>query len=311
MWLSLVVIPLGLPLGLPLELTTTLATPPALVSIVQGRTTARLPGDDVIALERFVGDGGALVRGVADALDDDTRAGCTLTSDEAEHQIVLGHRLLATALVEAARDRPGVSFALEVAADFAWALRRCLPFDVAERAGLTIGHDTLALAAYLRSHRALDAHAAVTLADRLQGLLPAQAATLRRPTVDLGALVVPEATVVCRRSGGRTVVSAAEANEVGRRYQTRPPTLVPVLGPRGVEGLRLRADAFLRSCGFADDDVVVSVNDIEATQLEAYPSVVERIVAQHRAVVVVLRQGKRLVVEIDEEPAPPSPVTRE
>jgi type II secretory pathway component PulC len=82
---------------------------------------------------------------------------------------------------------------------------------------------------------------------------------------------------------------------------------VPVLGPRGVEGLRLRADAFLRSCGFVDDDVVVSVNDIEATQLEAYPSVVERIVAQHRAVVVVVRQGKWLVVEIDEEPAPPSP----
>jgi hypothetical protein len=307
MWLSFAFVALGLPSGLPLLLPTTLETPTALLSIADGRQTGSLPGEDVLILERFVGDGGSLVRGVADAIDDAARAGCTLTHDEAEHQIAIGYRLLATALVEAARDRPGASMALEVAADFALTLRRCLPFDVAERAGLTIAHDTATLASYLRSHRALDTAAATTLAGRLEGIVPAHAATLRRPTVDLGALIVAPATVLCRRHGQRQVVSAAEARELGQRYQARPPALVPVLGSRGIEGLRLRTDAFLRSCGFVDDDVVVSVNDIQATELQAYPSVAARIAAQHRAVVVVMRRGAPHVIEIDEEPSPPSP----
>jgi hypothetical protein len=197
---------------------------------------------------------------------------------------------------------------LSTSVDFASALTRCLPFGVATSVGKELALSTASLATYLRVHGALDDADATALSKSLAKLAPEKAATLARPAVVVSALVLVPASVTCRKSGDQRVLSAGEAREIARRYQTRQPRLDPVLTSHGFEGLRLTTDAFLASCGFVDGDVVKRVNGVDALQADRILSIADQIGKDRRAVVVVARAGSEVTIVIDEDKgAAPTP----
>lgn len=275
--------------------------PPRFAAIVNGSFVEALNGDDVFALERHVGDAAGLIQQVGDAVDAVARQGCTLTPEQANRQRDVGERVLAAALLEAAKGRAGAAIALVVASDFTLALDRCLPFGVAASQVSELAQHTLQLTQYLRSHDALDGRDAARIGRSLERLAPAQAALLARPAPSAGALVLVPASIRCRTTtDGRRVLSASEARDIGRRYQDRPPTFAPVFGPRGIEGLQIVTDAFLQSCGFEDGDVVRRINGVAADAPERMMRIADRVGQDRRAVIVVSRGGVARDVVIEE-----------
>lgn len=282
---------------LPLPLNATAEPPERMGAIFAGLSNDALSGDDVLVLERHVGDAAALVRAVDEAVSED----CRLSSDEASSQLRVGRRLLAVALLEAAKGRGGTAMALSTSVDLSAALSRCLPFGVGTSVGKELALSTATLATYLRVHGALDDADALALSRSLEKLAPEKAASLARPVVVVSALVLVPAAVKCRIVDGKNVLSASEAREIGRRYQTRQPRLEPVFSTKGIDGMRVTTDAFLASCGFQDGDVVVEVNGVDARQPDRVLGIAERIGNDRQAVVVVLRAGVRVTVTIDED----------
>lgn len=275
--------------------------------VVAGRDTPALSGDDVLALERHVGaDALGLVRSVGAAVDE-AADGCTVTTEQANAQRVVGRRLLAIALLEAAKQRGGTAMALSTSADLAVTLNRCLPFGTGGSVAVELAQSTASLATYLRAHGALDDGDAKALSTSLASLAKEKAQALARPTVVTGALVLVPASVKCRviesKDGPKTVLTASEAREIGRRYQQRPPQFTPKLGPRGIEGMAVVVDAFLASCGLHDGDVVQSINGVRAEQADRLLNVADQIAADRKAVVVVVRAGGPVTITIEEDPA--------
>lgn len=286
----------------PVDVTVAAAdAPPRFAAIVNGSFVEALNGDDVFALERHVGDAAGLIREVGDAVDVVARQGCTLTSEQASRQRDVGERVLAAALLEAAKGRSGAGIALMVASDFTAALDRCLPFGVATSQVSELAQHTVQLTQYLRSHGGLDERDAARIGRQLGRWAPAQAALLTRPAPAAGGLVLVPASIRCRTTtGGRRVLSASEARDIGRRYQDRPPAFTPVFGPRGIDGLRIVTDAFLHSCGFQDGDVVTRINDVAVDTPDRMLGIADRIGRDRRAVVVVVRGGAMIDVVIEE-----------
>jgi len=281
----------------PLLLTDTPEPPERVGPILAGVGNDALSGDDVLVLERHVGDAAGLVRAVDAAVSEE----CRLSSDEASSQLRVGRRLLAVALLEAAKGRGGTAMALSTSVDLSAALARCLPFGVGTSVGKELALSTASLATYLRVHGALDDADALALSRSLEKLAPEKAASLSRPVVVVSALVLVPASVKCRVVGDKMVLSASEAREIGRRYQTRQPRLEPVFSAKGIDGMRVTTDAFLASCGFEDGDVVVEINGIDARQPDRILGIAERIGSDRHAVVIVLRAGARVTVTIDED----------
>jgi hypothetical protein len=278
------------------------AAPERFEAIVAGQDAPALSGDDVLALERFIGPT-ALddVRAVGASIDEAAAQGCTVEVNDALMHARVARHLLAIAIVEAAHGRGGVAMALSTSADLALALNRCLPFDVASAMAADVARATAATALYLRRHGALDDDEAKALAASLSSLTKEQAAALVRPAAAAGALVLVPASVQCRQKNGKTVLTASEAREVARRYQQRPPQLTPAFGPRGIEGLHVVVDAFLASCGFVAGDVVASVNGVRAAQADRLLGVADAIAAARRATVVVVRGGRPVTLTIEED----------
>lgn len=288
--------------GFPVDVVVSAADAPVRFAAIEGGSFVEaINGDDVFALERHVGDAAALVKAVGDAVDDVAERGCSLTPDEATRQRDAGERVLAAALLEAAKGRAGAPMALGVVADFAGALDRCLPFGVASSHASELAQHTAQLTQYLRSHGSVDDADAARVAKALERLVPEKAATLLRPAPVLGALVLVPASVQCRTTKeGKRVLTASEARDVGRRYQNRPPNFTPVFGPRGIEGMKIVTDAFLQSCGFQDGDVVKSINGVAADKPDRVLTVADQIGKDRKAVVVVVRAGAVVDVVIEE-----------
>ena len=284
------------------------AAPPRFDDVVNGVDAPPLSGDDVLQLERYVGsDALALVRAVGAAVDDAADNGCSVSPEESVGFDRVGRHLLAIAVVEASRARGGTAMALNTAADYARTLNHCLPFGAAQSAATQLAISTASTASYLRSHGALDDEEAQKLSTALASLAKEKAAALARPTVVSGALVLAPAGVKCRlvdgKDGTKTVLTASEAREIGRRYQQRPPQFTPKFGPKGIEGMVVVVDAFLASCGMRDGDVVQSINGVRAENVDRLLNVGDRIGADRKAVVVVVRGGAPVTLTIDEDVA--------
>ena len=275
--------------------------------VLDGKDAPALSGDDVYVLERALAgaDSLAVVRAVGDAVDAAANDGCRVSVDDAAAHAAVVRRVAAIAVVEAARGRDGAGMALDVAAGFVAALGRCLPFDVASSQALENAATVAATAQYLRQHGALDDATAKKLSTTLASAAPAQAQKLARPTVNAGPLVLVPPSVKCRHKDGKTVLSASEAREIGRRYQQRPPAVTPVLGSSGIEGMTVVVDAFLSSCGLVNGDVVQSINGVRAENVDRLLGIGAAIGRDRKAVVVVIRAGAPVTLVVDEDTTTP------
>ena len=291
----------GLPVGLP-------STPPAPVSFqaVLSGAPSTFPGADLAALERSVGDAGNLILRVGNAVGEE----CTAAPVELPSQLDVAHRLLAIAVVEAARRRSGASVALSTSADLAVAVAACPPQTVEGAvAAAAIAKATVMTARYLVAHEGLDLRDVAALAKTLRPLIGKDVDVLLLPIAAAGPLVEGSTSVRCRKKGDLTVLSESEGRAVATMFQqaVRSAIDLPVLPSFGKTlGLQLAlrqrpTDEFLRSCGFADGDVLVSVNGRPVSSPDQLLTVDKLIAADRRAVVVVERRGVARTIVVDEE----------
>ncbi len=292
--------------GLPLSLEATPPAPPSFELVLAGGTAA-FPGVDLALLERSVGDAASLILRTTNAVVEE----CMAAPIELPSQVAVSQRLLAIALVEAARGRSGASMALSTSADLAAAVARCPP-QTAEGAAAanTIALQTVAMASYLRTRGGVDAEDLRGVTGVLRPLVGSAVDVLLLPAARLGPLVQGPTAVQCRHQGELTVLSEPEARAVAALFQSAVRSVVdlPVLpsfgpaGPRLQLALRQRpTDDFLRSCGFVDGDALVSVNGRSVSSPDQLLQIDKIIAADRRAVVVVVRGGAPQTVVVDEE----------
>ena len=296
--------------GLPLTLEPTPPPPPSFDDVVTGGL-GTFPGKDVAALERSIGDVGTLIVRVGNAVAEP----CTAAPIELPSQVLVARRLLAAAVVEAARGRSGASLALSTSADLATAVAACPPqTDEGLVAARAIGRQTVMTAKYLVARGGLDAVDVRALARTLRPVVGDDVDVLLLPIARAGALVEGSTSLRCRQQGGLTVLSESEGRAAATMFERAVRSIVdlPVLPAVG-GGLQLSlrqrpTDArpeikeLLRSCGFVDGDVLLAVNGKAVSSPDQLLHVHKLIAADRRAVVLVLRRATRVTVVVDEEP---------
>ncbi|MDP2344152.1 MAG: hypothetical protein Q8O67_24555 [Deltaproteobacteria bacterium] len=291
--------------GLPLELPVTPAEPASFDNVVTGGL-GTFPGADLAALERSVGDAGSLILRVGNAVAEP----CSAAPVDLPSQVLVSRRLLAAAVVEAARGRSGASMAVSASADLAVAVAACPPqTNEGQLAARAIALQTVATAKYLVARGGLDAVDVRGVARDLRPIVADAVDVLLLPIKSAGPLVEGSTSLRCRKKGDLTVLSESEGRAAATMFQSAIRSVIdlPILptfgSSMGVQlALRQRpTDDFLRSCGFVDGDVLITVNGKSVSSPEQLLHVHKLIANDRRAVVVVRRQGAQQTVVVDEE----------
>lgn len=305
--------------GLPVSLAQTPAAPLTFELLLKGAPTT-FPAADLTALERSIGGSVGAAAQLVLRVGNAVGAECTAAPVDLPSQVAVAQRLLAIALVEAVRGRSGAAIALSTAADLAVAVAACPPqTNEGAQAAAAIALITVTTATYLVAHGGLDLADVRGVARRLRPFLGEGVDVLLLPIPARGPLIEGTSTVHCRRRGDLSVLSEQEAATVAALFEASVrsvfdlpvvPTLNAITGQKGAAiGLRLKlgtrpTDDFLRSCGLADGDVLVSINGKSVSSPEQLLHIDKVIAADRRAVVAVLRSGTELTIIVDEDHGP-------